>query len=454
MTSTRVLVLAAAACLLSDLGEAQGAAYIPIPGGGNCADVTPDGKIVVGDGPVGGAFYWRWQTDPAPTFIGGLSGTGISDDGSVITGNMSDPGTGAQVAGVWTQATGWVPLGGINGSCGSISSGYDVSADGTKIVGLGWDGCSAHGFYWTETGGMQALELLAFGTNRASVIAGDGSVIGGFAQGSQNRTPATWLPDLSGQVFQVDAIGEIHGVNGDGTTFFGEWNDSAFYTEGETIVPLGNLNGLGWTGIATGGSESLGRIVGFDISGLSREAWTWTPADGMVSLHTTLSNLGVQGLPGGLFALRRSSADGTVLVGNNTFQGWIVTLPPFTGWNQYGVGAAAANNLDLDGSGDATVGGTFFATTSGVVGSATATFISLDGGNLPLLGGRFLLDALKLVNPVLVEATAAGSSTNTIPIPNDPALAGVSVFFQSLAEDGGQPLGFAFSNGLELTLGA
>ena len=55
-------------------------------------------------------------------------------NGDVITGNMKDPATGAQVAGRWTQATGWVALGGFD-TCGSISSGYDIDGSGTKLVG-------------------------------------------------------------------------------------------------------------------------------------------------------------------------------------------------------------------------------------------------------------------------------------------------------------------------------
>jgi len=443
----------AAATLVAGTLTAQGASYLEIPGGWDGADITPDGKVVAGFGPFGGVFYWRWQEEPAPTFIGGNSVGAISDDGKVIVGDIAHPVTGEQTAAIWTEATGWQPLGGLpSGACGSLSNAYDISADGTAVVGLAWNGCSGQGFYWTQAGGMQGLEFLANGNNRASVIAGNKSIIGGFAQGDFSRTPATWQPNLDGQTYDTSALGEIHGVNAKGTVLFGEWNGSAFFSENGALTPLGTLQPL-FTGIATSASENLSRVVGFDIQITTRVAWTWTPSGGMESLHTTLTDLGVQGLPASLEVCRKSSADGTVILGNNFLKAWIVTLPPVAGWNQYGTGAADANNLDLDGSGDATVGGTFMATTTGAVGSATATLISLDSGNLPLFGGRLLLDALKIINPVLVEATTGGSSTNVIPIPNDPALAGISVFFQSLAEDGGQPLGFGLSNGLQLHIG-
>jgi len=431
----------------------QDASYTALPAGIGVNDITPDGRIVVGAG-NGQAHYWRWQEDPAPTFIGSGTAAAISDDGTVIAGTITDSITGVQEAARWTATGGWQLLGGVGPACDSFwSSSFDMSADGSTIVGLGWNGCSAVGFLWTESGGMQTLEVLANGSNRASAIAGNGSILGGFAQGSFSRTPATWQPDLTGQVYDIDALGEVHGISADGSTVLGEWNGSAFYTVDDDLFPIGNLNGPGWTGIAQAAAENLSRVVGFDILGTSREAWTWTPSGGIQSLLATLTTLGVPGLPGSLHAAVDTSADGTVVIGNNFFTSWIVTLPPITGWNQYGVGAAAVNAMDLDGGGDATLGGVFTATTSDVVGSATATFIALDSGNFPLFGGQFLLDPLKLVNPVLIEATAGGATTSVIPLPNDVSLAGVSVFFQSLAEDGGQPFGFAFSNGLELTLG-
>jgi len=62
-------------------------------------DITPDGSIIVGQAANGaGAFYWRWQEDPAPTLIGGLSAVAVSEDGSVIAGNIDDPVSGKKVA--------------------------------------------------------------------------------------------------------------------------------------------------------------------------------------------------------------------------------------------------------------------------------------------------------------------------------------------------------------------
>ena len=49
--------------------SAQQATYTAVAGAFTCADITPDGEIVVGTG-TGGAYFWRWRVDPAPTYIG------------------------------------------------------------------------------------------------------------------------------------------------------------------------------------------------------------------------------------------------------------------------------------------------------------------------------------------------------------------------------------------------
>ena len=127
-----------AALVLGGTSIAQSFTQLPADIYG-CQDITPDGEIIVGSG-TGGAYYWRWQTDPAPTYIGGKGAVAVSDDGSVIAGSITDPtgATSKTVAARWTQATGWVPLGaeGSLASCGSsYSSTWDMNADGSIIVG-------------------------------------------------------------------------------------------------------------------------------------------------------------------------------------------------------------------------------------------------------------------------------------------------------------------------------
>ena len=45
------------------------------------------------------------------------------------------------------------------------------AGDGSTIVGLGWNACNGRGFRWTQATGMQELQSLVNGQNRASRIA-------------------------------------------------------------------------------------------------------------------------------------------------------------------------------------------------------------------------------------------------------------------------------------------
>ena len=211
-----------------------------IPGALSADDMSPDGRFIVGwldgngDGFPDGIYrYDRTEPEPVPLPAPGMSAVGISDDGSVVVGDVPDPsGVGSNVAGRWTEATGWQSLGHLPnaGSCPSRSDSYEVSADGNTVVGLSWDGCSGRGFVWTQDTGMLELQNLGNGNNRASVISGDGTIIGGFAQGSFSRTPAVWSNDTSGILIDPpngDDLGEIHGIRDDGSVLLGNISDQS-----------------------------------------------------------------------------------------------------------------------------------------------------------------------------------------------------------------------------------
>lgn len=95
-------------------------------------------------------------------------------------------------AGLWTEAGGWLDLGSFfPQGCGpDVGAAWDVRADGNAAVGMLWDGCSGAAFLWTSAGGLAPLQLLGANfpgnpnppTNRATKIADNGALIGGFAQ--------------------------------------------------------------------------------------------------------------------------------------------------------------------------------------------------------------------------------------------------------------------------------
>lgn len=129
----------------------------------------------------------------------GTRATAVSDDGTTVLGDIPDPESPdpdlGETAAIWTAVGGWQSLGYLPNAleCPSRSNGYELSADGSVAVGLSWDGCRGRGYRWTEATGMQELQFLTpvgSGGDRASVLSADGNLIGGFAQGTQTRTPA------------------------------------------------------------------------------------------------------------------------------------------------------------------------------------------------------------------------------------------------------------------------
>jgi hypothetical protein len=451
--SSRILSLTVLAAL-AWAGTATGQQFVQIPGGFWANDISADGKVVVGDALGGGGFYWHWRTDPLPTNIGGRGAVAVSDDGSKILGNIDNPAGSGSLPAIWSQASGWVPLP-TTGSCGSISHGtaYDLSGDGTVATGLAWVGCDAFGFRWTQAGGTQLLEQLGNGTNRSSVVSGDGQVLGGFAQGSFSRTPAVWQADLSGVMYDFDALGEVHGLNSDGTTVVGEFNGSAFMDTGSGPQLLGTLN-PGWVGIGVDPSEDGSIIAGFDVTGLAREAWVWTQATGIQRLSDVMASLGVTGLPP-LAVCRAISDDGNVVVGG--FQdglpggtgGFIVEFNS-TPWVDLGGGTAGALGQPVfDASGDLTAGSTLTLELSNAPSSAIfLMWISLSSNPANVVGGT-LYPLPADVKLVLAADALGGFNIATTVAAGAPS--GVDLWFQCLVQDATNIHGITLSNAMRGT---
>ena len=325
--------LALAATLLT-AGVASAQSFTEVPGGFSCTDVTPDGTIVCGSGGSGG-YYWEWQNaaTPLPTFFGGNDAVAISDDGSYLAGNMDDPMSGVSRAARYDVGAGtWMllptpPLGG--GGCGETTA-YDISGDGTQIVGLLWIGCDAFGFLWEEGVGTQMLvDTTGNAGNRASTIARDGSLMGGFAQ-ENCRTASSWTSQAVGHAYDITSCSEIFGISDTGARVVGIWNGEGFYTDddGGTINTFGTMI-PGYGANATDTNEALTRIVGFDSQLLDRIAWVWEPGSGFTNLFQALTNAGVPNLPPfGLSVVNSCDASGEILTGFTQFGGaWIVEFP-------------------------------------------------------------------------------------------------------------------------------
>jgi uncharacterized membrane protein len=461
-----VVILSALFCA----GDADAQSITVLPADTWVMDITPDGEVVVGNDPFlkGNSFIWRWRVDPAPTVIPGGNAFAVSDDGTVIAGNFlngtADPSD--DTAAIWTAATGWQSLGALPGTpslCGSPSSAYDISGDGTTVVGLAWTGsCTGLGFRWTAATGMVPLQSLANGSNRCSAISGDGSALGGFAQGNFSRTPAYWQPDGSGSVLNPNFQGEVHGFteNGGlsvGTLYFSGNEYSGYVRNQQTgvVTELGKLHATGWAGQAWDVSEDGQTIVGFDFKQGAREAWVWTPADGIVSMKDRLSALGVTGLPSEFWVALKCSDDGRVIVGgglNSTMTamvGYIVELSSPSAWVDLGHGLAGVSGVpSLQGTGALVSGAATKLTLTNAKSNGMAAYVAgVNQANAPFKQG-ILVPSLDFVLGVPTSPTGKVSLQFGWPagVP-----AGFSTYHQLWVLDAAGPAGYAASNAIKAT---
>jgi uncharacterized membrane protein len=438
------LPLAAVLGLVSNLSAQR---YIALPKDHYPKDVTPDGNIVVGYAP-GGGFVWRWRQDPLPTFIPGGDIVATSDDGKVFAGNIYDPSVGAEVAGRWTEQTGWVNLGWLPFAlnCPSRSTAYAISGDGSTVVGLSWNACDGRGFKWTQAQGMQELQGMANGHNRCSAISRDGSAMVGFSEGNFNRTPTYWASNLSGQILDMNFEGEVHGLNNDGsksvgTLYMGNpgFNYSAFIRDAATgvVTDLGSLN-AGWGGNAVDMSEDGNIIVGYDSHMLATQAWVWTSSDGIVSLNARLASLGVAGVPplGHCVAV---SDSGDVIVGGSHFgPGFIVEMPIVVSYGASTPGCQGESTLTASPTPRVNNASFALTTTKAPPLSLGIQLISDTPdqfGSDPFgLGVALHIGVLTATEFLSVDAysDAFGLGVAPAPIPNSPLLAGKTYYTQSL----------------------
>lgn len=400
MRFTAALFTLSSALTLCAPALGGGATYQSIPDAASANDMSPDGRFVVGMKTFasgGGTYLWDRQlgvmtTLPAPAY----DAVAVSDDGTVIAGMMEDE-DGFDVAAVWTLVSNqWTSLGyfpsGVEG-CGGRSSAYDISGDGTTIVGLSWvDGCQARGFKWTQATGMVELGVVGLGGNRASVVNANGSRIGGFGRTDQNdRVPALWKGDGTQSFIASSdggAGGEVQGMNGSGSILLGNWNNKAtkWTNDGATMTTIGAGSTLpGWTGIAMDIAGN-GTTVGFDISFGFRRAWIQIGGAGQLIEFRAYLNANGASVPDdvNLEVPRNITTDGKTITGHGFFTGgWIATIDPTISTCTGDISPEGGNGI-VDGADLAVVLGAWGTTGADLNGDGTT-----DGSDLAIVLGNW-----------------------------------------------------------------
>lgn len=275
----------------------------------------------------------------------------VSNDGSTLISTM-EGSDGLIYPAYWTEATGWTTVGGIPGYLpldGRYGSGYDVSGDGEKMVGLGWDGANgkAEAFQWTEDTGVVGLGRPASRSSRASTISSDGHVIGGFWEHPTTacRRPVRWIDAGAHDLFLgEDTCGETKGLSNTGAFVTGDasfgalWYHGFLYNDALGVVELlpaqDNVNHR-CMGISV--SEDSIVVGRSGLGGQTLHATVWYPGDDrMRDLADELSALGADPGDWWLLSAIKITPDGTTIVGQaihsitGEFRAFVATLPnPF-----------------------------------------------------------------------------------------------------------------------------
>lgn len=203
--------------------------------------ISGDGSVVAGEWLS--TAVMRWDAVNGMVRLGDLPGGHVqgktydlSQDGSVMVGY------GASASGLeafrWTEATGMVGLGDLpGGSFFSIANG--VSADGSIVVGIGKPtdvSGENEAFVWTAEDGMQGLGDLPGGPLNSSAqgISADGRIIVGYATDDEEVHGVLW--DETGRIHRVVDVLDAWGVDHEGWLLGPCYDVSA---DGMVIVGIG-----------------------------------------------------------------------------------------------------------------------------------------------------------------------------------------------------------------------
>ena len=339
-----LLGLMAVMSVTASAGNLRAAEFIPLgflPGtvGSKALGVSDDGSIVAGTTllPGGGDYQaFRWTEAAGMVGLGTLPGRTtssitipskpVSGDGSTIIGSSGPPQT--PEAFIYSVADGMRGLGGL---------GYASSASFDGSVVVGWN-ISSGAYRWTESGGMVRLVSLS----TAYDVSADGStVVGHGFNGAVVWTAATGSQNLGvdGAAMAISSNGKVVAGRrfGSPSTSLQPWR----WDESSGVVGLGWLPGTTDNDppnfVEVRGINDDGGIIVGSIRSSSQgpvQAFIWTADSGMQDLQQLLiDEYGLASSLAGwsLSTARGISANGRFIVGAGVNpagaqEGWLVRL--------------------------------------------------------------------------------------------------------------------------------
>ncbi|MFH1613934.1 MAG: PEP-CTERM sorting domain-containing protein [Planctomycetota bacterium] len=318
-------------------------------------DLSSDGSVVVGCSALTSEYEaFLWTSSGGMQGLGDLAGgpfyskaLDVSGDGTVIVGeSKTDYGV---------EAFKWTSSGGMDRllpETGSQSTAKAISGNGQVVVG--WSYSVNYGyeiFHWTESGGMVGLGDLPGGKTESSVwdISFDGSVIVGSSESAFGREAFRWTSSqgIEGLGF-LEGNGlysEARGISGNGLVIVGSSGSSenesggeAFrWTASQGMQGLGMLPGMNYSRALAGSFD--GSFIGGECKNivssvtLEAEAFIWDKDNGMQNLKYVLeNNYGLDLTGWNLRYVQGISPDGLKIVGTGINpdgfkEAYLVTIP-------------------------------------------------------------------------------------------------------------------------------
>lgn len=222
---------------------------------GSAFGVSDNGRVVAGyhNGP--GPVVWKdgivAELPSAPGTWGSGRALAVSGSGSFIVGHTHKEGVVSE-AFLWNEQSnttlGLGSLGDATGVDTTHSLAYDVSADGSVVVGRSERPLNKKGnkttteaFRWTADDGMVSLGTLGVDSSAAYAVSGDGSIIGGSGDGAFIWDAVNGTRDL--QQLLVDEyglgsdlagweLGRVTDISADGRTAVGSGTNPGGFREG------------------------------------------------------------------------------------------------------------------------------------------------------------------------------------------------------------------------------
>ena len=302
-------------------------------------------------------------------FLGSLTNptvsaaTGASADGSIVAGttafNIFLP---SNRAARWVDREGAVSIGTLPNAGFPLSEGRAISDSGSRVVGISTSSVGLRAYLWPGAGDLISLGVVEAGTagasSEANGISGDGSVIVGswtLQNGTLGDEPDD-LPVITDTETQAFRWTSAEGMIGLGDLPGGpmESNAVAASTDGSVIVGHGtpsdtSTEGVIWAdGIMTSvgdlpGGENVSRLldvtgdgstaVGFGTDEDGMKAVIWDETNGLRTVLSLATDLGVDLTGWQLTSATGISADGNVIVGNGInpagdIEGWVFIIDP------------------------------------------------------------------------------------------------------------------------------